>query len=284
MLAIEELEQIYSAHCQNDELNLYLLADHSGLPELARKLRENGVAWTNLFGDDRRPELTSASPLLFEVALSDGHPVKRQLLRWLDEQGRFSSSLMLIASRLKLRELTSALTKRCDGVLSDGESIVIRYFDTRVFPHLLDTMAGDEKSIWLGVASHWWFINREGKTVQISSTQTDRDTFQSPMSLHDGQLSDLLQASEIDEIAFLLENNAPEKFHELHPVERYRLIQEKMAAASNSGLSTLGDRALYCALALIHGLEFDSQQRWREMLLRVKAGEITLAQAVELVD
>lgn len=284
MLTIEELEQIHTDHCEDAEMNLYLLADHAGLPELSRKLRENGIVWTNVFGDDRRPELTAASPLLFEVSISAGKPTKRQLLQWLNEHGRFSWSLLLIASRLELRDLAKGLAKRCDGVLSEGEAIVIRYFDTRVFPQLMEVMAEDERSTWLGIASHWWFIDRDGEITHLTSTSSDVDRFQSPMHISDDQMSRLLEASEIDQVAYLLETRLPEQFLRMHPVDRYRLLQDKMANARELGLSVLGDYALYCGLAFLHGADFDTQTQWLSVFSRVKSGATTLAQAVELTD
>ena len=130
MLPFSELEQIYSSFCQHGGQRLYLLADHAGLPDLSRKLRANGIDWINLFGDDKRPALTTASPLLFEVLLSNGRPVGRQLIQWLQENSRHSFSLLMIASPLTIECLSLALSKRIDGVLSEGEEIVVRFFDT----------------------------------------------------------------------------------------------------------------------------------------------------------
>lgn len=284
MLTFSELEQIYSTHCQSSGQKLYLLADHAGLPCLSRELRTNGIDWINLFGDDKRPALTSASPLLIEVKFSNGRPVKRQFLQWLQENGQHSSSVLLMASPLGTQGLAQALSKRVDGILSEGEEIVIRFFDTRVLPKLMGVMKDDERKVWLSIASGWWFTNRDGMTEHIESEYQLHDNLHPPLSLSDDQMSRLLDASEVDQIAYLLESNVPEQFQIINPVDRYRLLRAKMTTAKELGITKLGDLALYCGLALLHGSDFDVQPPWNDVLLRVKASEMTLAQAVELVD
>jgi hypothetical protein len=283
MLTSEILEQIH-ARCQGSEQNLYLLADHAGLPGLSRKLRENGIKWANLFGDDKRPALTEASPLLFEIAFSNGRPAKRRLLQWLDDNGRDSSSLLLISSPLSFQSLLEGLARRCDGVLSEGEAIVMRFFDTRVFPQLLDVMTEDERRIWLGIASGWWYVDRDGSTVHVSSECQPEDSCVAPMMVADSQMSRLLDASEIDQVAYLLESNVPEQFGSTSRAERYRLIQEKLVMAKELGLSSLTDKTLYCGLAFLHGADFEAQPQWQSVLSRVKTGELSLTLAAESVD
>ncbi|MTW11044.1 DUF4123 domain-containing protein [Pseudoduganella eburnea] len=284
MLALSDLEQIYASHCRHGEERLYLLADHAGLPELSHKLRANGVSWTNLLGDDKRPALTAASPLLFEVSFSNGRLVKRQLMQRLHDIGQHSFSLLMIATPLEPQVLAKSLAKRMDGILSEGEEIVLRFFDTRVLPQLLEVMNEHEQRIWLSVATGWWYSNRDGTTAHISSEFQPQDAHLAPQLISDEQLSYLLEASEIDQIAYLLESNLLEQFHRMCPIERYRLLQSKITAARALRLANLGDLALFCGLAFLHGAQFDTQAPWCDILARVRDGELTLDQAVELVD
>lgn len=283
MLTVADLERIHAEYLRHREEHLFLLADHSGVPDLAKTLRANAVTWVNLFGDDLRPSLTAASPLLFEIKFSGGQPEKRQLLKWLGNDNH-SSSLLLISSPLSMRDLARGLAKRCDGTLSEGEAIVIRFFDTRVFPSLLSVMHDDERSAWLGIASGWWYRGRDGATVHVVSEMQSKDTHQAPMRISDAQMAQLLHASEPDEIAYLLEINLPDPFLTVDPAERYCLLREKLQNGRAIGLTQLSDLALYCGLAFLYNPGFDLEPGWKSALARVRANELSLQEAIESME
>lgn len=257
---------------------VYVLADHSGLPGLSQALRTFGIKWTNLFGDDKRPELLQASPLLFEL------PATAQMSRWLEENANFSHSVLLIASPLRMTALANRLAARCEGILSDDIRVTLRYFDTRVFPELLKVLPGENRAAWLGCATAWFFPKRDGYLEQVNSRFQPEECLASPMALNDEQMNALVRASEPDQVADLLAQYTPSQFYAIPEQKRHGFVQHMISRASSIGINAPRDYAIYSGLMLIKGAEFDESQQWAKIRERISNGETTLSGAIELLE
>jgi hypothetical protein len=260
---------------------LYGLVDHGGMPGLAKKLDQANIEWVSLFAGSKEENALSVAPLLFRID-TDGSGVQhRALLNWVGENGAYTSSLLLLASPLSMHELAHRLTRRLDGVLPEDIEIMLRFFDPRIFEQLMQVLSAEQKQAFLSVAHRWWFADRRGKLQDVAAIFSEADIHEIPLMLTVAQENALLDASEPDQVAELLLSGVPDEYLALQPPQRHDFILRHVASARLLGITATHELALYCALALLHGEQFATQENWQSGLQGVLAGTMSLEQAAQ---
>lgn len=262
---------------------LYGVIDHAGLPGLGARLTDSASEWMSLF-ESEDPDILSVAPLLFRIGTGQDGTQQRRLLRWLVQQGTYASSIVLMASPLALQPLAHRLTARLDAVLPENMEILLRFFDPRVLEQLMVVLSTEQKQAFLSVAEHWWFVDRRGHLKEVAATFCAVDDFIVPLPLSTVQESALLDASEPDQVAQLLQSGAPIDFETLRPGERYDFLLRHMAAARQFGIQATHELSLYCALAMLHGEHFAAGKNWQAALQEVKQKKMSLTQAVTQME
>lgn len=275
-----------SAHDPAPCGGLWALVNHAGIPGLDARLQSEGVVRHSLFGEPADAAARQVAPLLF--ALGDlGEPRWQQLLYWLAEHGSYTGSLLFLCSELPAATLQARLAHRVDARLHDGEDVVLRYFDARVFEALLQVLTPAQRAAWLSPAQHWWYVDRAGLLQGCEGVPDvhGADPLAEALQLDAAQFAALLDATEADQVAGLLRQRAGESFLRIEPAARHAFVQRHVQQARRDcHLQSVGDLATYCALALLHGEGFAAAPVWRLALGRVAAGEWTLAQAARHVE
>lgn len=285
MITYDTVHQAYQQCALADQAHfLYGLADHAGMPGLAQKLNLTHAQWSSLFDGSQEGKTLSVAPLLFEIECDQHGVTNRSLVHWLGEQGTYSSSLLLLVSPLPLQELVRRLALRLDAVLPDEMDITLRYFDPRVFEQLVQTFSTEQQLTFLSPAQRWWFVDRRGDLQAVAAKFSETDCFETPLKLNAAQESALIDASEPDQIASLLHSTVPDEYANVPRPARYDFILRHTAAARLLGVQATHELALYCTLALLHGENFANLKPWHSELQRVQTGELSLSQAVELVE
>ncbi len=118
----------------------------------------------------------------------------------------------------------------------------------------------------------------------MASAYSRTDPFVAPLVLTSAQEFALLDASEPDQIDAQLKENTPELYLGLALPERHDFILRHSASAKSRGIVATHELTLYCALALMHGERFASEQPWRALLEQVEQGRVALADAVAAGD
>ncbi len=263
---------------------LYALIDHGGMPGLAKKLAQTRVEYLSLFANSRDEGALAVAPLLFKIDTRSDSYQQQALLRWIGEQGTYSSSVLFMVSPFSLPELALRLAARLDASLPDDMDVVLRFFDTRTFEELMTVLSAQQKNAFLCVADCWWFVDRKGDLQRVAATFTEIDSHDIPLKLTQEQEGYLIQASEPDQVADLLLSGLPQQYDKLSPIVRHDFIMRRISAARLVGIQAIHELSLYCALALLYGENFASQPHWLVALSIVKSGEQSLAQAVEQVE
>jgi hypothetical protein len=201
-------------------------------------------------------------------------------MRWVCERGGFSSSLLLIASPLPIRDLAGRLTARLDAKISEDMDVLLRYFDPRVFEQLVRALSIEQRTNFLSVASAWWFVDRIGKLHAVKAQFSNVDTFSAPLSLSARQEHELLDASEPDQVEEQLRNSVPNEFTRLLGAQRHQFITRHMGAAREFRITSTRELALYCALALVQGADFSTRPEWAPKLDLIRDGKLDLTSVV----
>lgn len=284
MLTRHSIYQACHSHCRpaTDSI-LYGLIDHAGLPGLIGRLADSASEWTSLF-DSEDPNILSVAPILFRVGTGQDGIQQRRLVRWIVNQGTYGSSIMLLASPLSLEHLADRLRARLEAVVPENMDILLRYFDPRVFEPLIEVLSTEQKQAFLGAAEHWWFVDRRGHLQECFATFCATDSFSPPMALDTAQERALLDASDPDQVAQLLQSCAPLDYERLRQGERHDFILRHLEVARHFGIEATHELSLYCALALLHGENFASESTWEVALQEVKEKKISLTQAATKIE
>ena len=281
MLSHRDIWQLYQAlPASTPGCYLYGLADHAGIPGLAKRLVRDRADWVSLFEGSTEEGALSVAPLLFQIEVIEGRVAQDLLLDWVCEHGTYTSSLLFLASPLSTRDLAQRLARRLNAVLSEEMDVMLRFFDPRIFESLLDVLSADQKQAFLSVGTCWWFVNRHGYLQQVKAQFSDEDGYGHPIRLTAEQEYALVDISEPDQVAELLQAGAPDEYEALPRPDRHDFIVRHMTAAKSIGIDATHERAQYCLLALLHGEGFSELKKWHAVLQDVQTGKLNLGQAV----
>lgn len=284
MSTYAELKKIYAeAAVTWPDNHLYCLADHAGMPGLLRELDASGIAWTSLFDGSRERNALEVAPLLFPLD-EESNKEYSHLLRWVEEHGTYTSSMLLISSSLNKAELSRRLAQRLDARVSEQMNVMLRYFDPRIFEALLTVLNESQRGVFLSVADCWWYFDRSGTEMRQTAKYELVDRFEAPLVLTAEQEFALLDASEADQVAAQLREMMPDQYLQIPLPQQHAFIMRHMAAARAVGVVATHELSLYCGLALLYGEDFALTPHWQQLLQRVGSGQVSLSDAVANED
>lgn len=280
-------EAVLAARHVAPQGRLWALVNHAGVPGFDAHLQKEGIPRESLFGEPAVAAARQVAPLLFALP-GLGDPRCQRLLSWLADHGSFTGSLLFLWSELPAAALHARLAHRTNARLHDGEEVVLRYFDARVFEALLPVLTPAQRAAWLEPARCWWYVDRAGLLQGCDGSPgmpQAHDPLNPALQLDATQFGALLDGTEPDQVAYLLRQRVPEPFLRVEPPARHAFVLRQMQQARGAWqLASTQDFALYCALALLRGEDFALTPKWQRALQRVKAGELTLAQATRQVE
>lgn len=235
---------------ENPDSNLYLLLDHAGLPGLARELENAAATWRSLFDQGREEGAVAVAPRLVLVGSQAQRHLSRSFLNWLGEHGTYTSTVMLLNSPLELASLAMRLSSRLEVMLSESMDAMLRFFDPRVFESLLTVFTSQQRRDFLSAASLWSYTDRAGKIIHTKAIFCQADESNEKVLLTQAQEFSLLEASEVDQVLSLLDENVPRLMKKIPLPERFARISQRMEESRGNGLGSVLQMTLY-ALAVM---------------------------------
>ena len=266
---------------ESSEHHLYALVDHAAIPKLIVQLNKFKVNWTSLFEGSRDEGALEVAPILVQIRSGEEMLTSKTVLKWLLEQGRYSSSLLFLYSPLDFADLARRLALRLDVSLPDEIEVLLRFFDGRVFESLINVLQADEKSALLSPARAWWFVDRIGNLRLCESAFSKTESQLVPLVLNTAQEAALIDASEIDQIAMLLSAMMPHQFEAMHEVDRLYFLTKNITSARSYKIVAPNDLTMYCAMALTHGNGFDKEIHWNSKFTKISEGLINMNEAMQ---
>lgn len=261
----------------------YLLVNQAawhGQPETMQGLKSfDRVA---LFGSSVDACVDGATPFLIRLDGQFGDTLAARPIRVLCETGCWASAISVLDSARPMTALAAALSARCEARLSDGQDMLLRYFDTRVLAVLLDVFTPEQLMHLGACATRWWYAGRSGALEPVTlSPWPAEDKFVPPWSLSQRQEDLLLEASEADAIVDLLTRQRVEPLLALPYESRHPVVAALLTQAKGWGLVGLSDQVAFCTLALVTGDEVARVAPWDELLPKVRSGALSFAAALE---
>jgi hypothetical protein len=285
MLTSQSIRDVCASHASTHPDDFfYLLADHAGMPGLQRKLTDTKVGWVSLFEGTTQTNALSVAPLLIRIGRGSQSLCGDVFLTWICERGAYSSSLLIVASQLTIRELAGRLTARLDAKISDDMDVLLRFFDPRVFEQLARCLTDEQRNVFFSPASSWWYVDRRGELQAVQAQFSNDENFVSPLILSARQEHELVDASEPDQVEEQLRLWLPNEFARLSPPDRHNFIARHMTAGRNLRITLTRELALYCALALVYGEDFASDAEWSSALDLIRQGKHDLTSVVSSLN
>ncbi|WP_374255669.1 DUF4123 domain-containing protein [Aquabacterium sp.] len=262
----------YHVYCMVD---LAALTHTGTVAQMHAHIRSNGGV--SLLRDER-PEALHATPWL--VCMGDG-----DMSVWVSRTCGWAMqgpAVTWVVSPLSLPDLAERLWRRTEAELPEHYPVLLRYFDPRVLPELLQTLPPSQRERFLALGSEWLYPDREQRLQRIAlSDPKDSDDFEGPLRLDAQQFSQLLCAAEIDQVMPELARAAPVEFMALSVTQRLNLTRDCLSLASTWGVDGLADKVMVGVLSLKLGNEFHRLPNWAPWIHALTQQRMSFLQVIE---
>ena len=217
-----------------------------------------------------------AAPWLVDLGLGPsaaGSPRHRRSL----EVAEAAPAVIWMASALSLDQLADRLTRRLNVVLSDEQSMVLRWYDPRIFPEVYAVLREEQRAVFGAIGSRCGWLERgaELRCIDLSGAP-EHDPLHDHLQLGREQEDRLIWVSEREQFLVELAAHMPDAFHALAPLQRAAWVEGWMRRAHDSRLQTHSAQLLLMCLALTHGDAVLQQPPWKETWPHVVEGQLSL--------
>lgn len=262
-------------------LSWFAIADCAQHPSLPQALTADGETSSCLF------DVASDSPVAqFAPHLVQLSPplVPCRAWRWILSNASSGPFVSIIASRAGFADLLVRLREAAEVLLPDGDSMFLAYWDPAILGTLLGqaddqtlqvsgpVLTDSQQGFLLGRISAWWYWDRSGQMHLARPSAPSAGEVNGPLSLSQGQVDDLVEASVPDHILFYLERNHPEIFGEKTPMQRYTDVRTALAMARDIGLTTMKQLVNFACLSQLYGERLSEDRTIVELLQSVRFG------------
>jgi hypothetical protein len=245
----------------------------TGLWRPARRMLR--AAQVNLFAArTSNADALAVAPRL--LALGDDGESER-LLQGADSQSAELPRCLLIATSLQLSELAARLQRRID-VIADGDDMMLRFWDSRIFLSLHQALPVDvcERLMAFGVEA--LVSNRQGGMTPLRLCCPSRDPLQTgPCRLSRDDITALGMAARPDAMLGLLRQQSPDALTAVPDGDRHRLAVQQLSECLQRRLHSPRDQALALSLAIEHGEDWWIRDEWVECVQQAQSGTLLKA-------
>lgn len=271
------------AHDAAQNKHRYLLVDTSATRpiNIAASLRLNGLSADLLTGETCNWR-DCASPVLLELpGTASKEPVCLAAGKFL-ATSRYANCFTYIESPHGWDEALAALRARTEATLPENVSVLLRYFDTRVFPVLMRVLSQEQRQAFLAIASRWAMPGRHGELHVFERGDTHQQAlFAPPLQLDTAQEAVLIEAGEADALNDLLLDQNNQVLYSMSPPEQHERISELLDSAKTMQIKQLSEQVAFCTLALELGANFYDEPSWASHMLEVRAGRLMFSDVLE---
>ncbi|UIN21229.1 DUF4123 domain-containing protein [Herbaspirillum frisingense] len=233
----------------------YLLLDGAQAEGSHLALQAMRVPYASLFEGKREEVLPEIAPLL--VALSGLDMQRRErLVSWILPLAFSVPCLSWYESPLPLPALAAHLRNFHQVGLSDGQAMMMRWYDTRILPIWLQALDPEQARLFTGSMLSISYIDRfgEAKTIhrgdQSGPPSAPLPLDQPLVTLDDRQFGLLVDAGDLDALVNHLKFVIPDETRKVGPRTLLDFVATYQREAMGAGLDDLDRQSQYVLLAL----------------------------------
>jgi Domain of unknown function (DUF4123) len=267
------------------DLHRYLIVDTAATrpTNMAKALAIEAPAFDLLKGE-RCDWRESASPVLLELprqaqGKSTCSSIRNALIKW-----RYANCFIAIVSDISFQQMTQLLSQRTDALLPDNMTVVLRYFDTRVFGTLMQIFSNEQRREFLSAATHWTMPGRWGE-LQSYKGDTAHEIANATLGIRLNALQEaaLIESGDADALVDLMLNQGHPALSALVPPEQYEKINLALAKAKKTQINEISEQVAYCTVALELGTDFGDEPAWAPRMTLVKSGKLKFTDVLRTV-
>lgn len=259
----------------------YALIDAAQVERFSQKIKSKnrlGLGRVALFGEAIAPDRYDATPHLFEIEEPSNYAM---FVRQLSKIDATQGAITCLRSPLELPELATRLKRRLDAKLPDDVDCVNRFFDGRIAPHLHACLSDEQRAIFFSLAEQWVVVGHDYEWQPLDCHFTVDDHFFGPLVFNTKQEAYLIDHCYPYALIEHFERTDQDLLDTVHPSQRYQFFRKAVETVESFGIDRASDITLFCTLSLTRGASFYKQSPWQENMRAIRAGELTLQQAVK---
>jgi hypothetical protein len=241
---------------------------------VAAMVGTHGLAYEQLFMQTPEADMAHIGPWLVELPLDPSDALLHALARM-----AATEAVSFLGSAMRPPKLAEHLRRFMSGVLPDGSSVLLRYFDPRIGFDMLTHWTGDVRQRFLAPLAWWagWDAGFQPRRFQGASSapasssgdaaiELDAEWLQAIDAIGEPQLTVALLAEELAET----DSQASRELSALHPWLCRQIARDALAFARSAGCDGWEDRMLACRLALLTHPRFHSDPGFTAALLDMR--------------
>lgn len=247
---VEWLEQ---AHEQG--LQPYLLIDTAQVPDSQRKLERWNLPYISLFEHTPEQSLIEIAPLLIPLVYL---PVEltRTVCDWAMDLAYGAPWLCWMSSRLAAEELAEHLRKFHTVGLNEGDTMIMRWYDTRILPVWMACLSPVQVTQFTAGILALQYVDRFGAVSVLHDAEPvgalpATPPFGQPLiHLTDQQFGMLVDASDTDLLISHLRRVITDETNALKPHVLFEFVRKYQQRAVAAGIRDIDRQTQYLLLAL----------------------------------
>ena len=234
---------------------LYLVIDGAQAEGSNRILDRKGIRYLSLFDETPEASLPEIAPLL--VAVRDVPiPLRQELFEWAQDFAFGAPAISWITSQFEPQRLADHLRRFHVVGLSEGQSMLLRWYDTRILPILLGCLTPAQHAAFAAGTSRWDAVDRTGAIVTLVDNATPPVQPEMPrfgarqITLDDQQYALLVDASALDGLLRQLRRVIPDELKRVPPKQLTSFVSHCLELALAGGLNDLDRQTQFTVLGL----------------------------------
>lgn len=186
--------------------------------------------------------------------------------------------LFFVSSAMGAGDFTAAMQRRVSARLTGGDTMLLRWWDARIWWALNLALPSDEPlaMAFFGALAQSVYPDRDGQLKVVDHPAARQDTLATDWELDDAALGTLLALGEPDAVLGICREDYPDALQAVAPHQRYALAHEQLQWARQQGLTSPQDHALATRIAATEGPDWGEQAEWQTLISKAKASGQTL--------
>lgn len=201
---------------------------------------------------------------------------------WL-QQPADEPAIFFVSTPCGEQDFAEAMRRRVRARLPDGEVMLLRWWDARVWwaLHQLPLAEHPEVAAFWGVIAESAWLSRDGALQTSSFFAEGGDTMAEQTHVSLGQLTfdRLMDLGAADAVLGICRAQYPGVLDMVMPEQRHDLACQQMGWAEREGFKSPEDQALAVRIAAEVGWDWHEQAEWRELIVAARTHDITLVAA-----
>lgn len=232
-------------------MNRYAVIDSAQRPHFHERLQRLGAPYRSLFDLTAESSLLDIAPLLVTWPDTGGNT---QLDAEILQMGAQKPGVVLLWSALDVDELAQTLRAFHLAKVPEkgGREMLLRWYDTRVLPALLDLLLPAQRAGLLEGVQRLQYFDRYGDLQEWPLAEGDEGDLPAlpPLRLDEHQYAALLDACEPDVAIAQLRRVIPDEMKRVPYRSLYPFVVSQMQATIGHGVDQVDDHVQYLLLAL----------------------------------